>query len=77
MRLSPLSQVRSVITGKNRFPVTIRQITGCPRINWHLRNRSSRIQRCRGGAGGFSLAGVEPPARRATQVDPVMVLRSE
>ena len=26
MRLSPLSQVRSAITGKNRFPVTIRQI---------------------------------------------------
>ena len=26
MRLSPLSQVRSVITGKNRFPVTIRQV---------------------------------------------------
>jgi hypothetical protein len=26
MRLSPPSQVRSVITGKNRFPVTIRQI---------------------------------------------------
>ena len=28
MRLSPLSQVRSAITGKNRFPVTIRQIQG-------------------------------------------------
>jgi hypothetical protein len=26
MRLSPLSQVRSAITGKNRFPVTIRAI---------------------------------------------------
>ncbi len=26
MRLSSLSQVRSAITGKNRFPVTIRQI---------------------------------------------------
>jgi hypothetical protein len=26
MRLSPLSQVRSAITGKNRFRVTIRQI---------------------------------------------------
>ena len=26
MRLSPRSQVRSAITGKNRFPVTIRQI---------------------------------------------------
>ena len=26
MRLSPLSQVRSAITGKNLFPVTIRQI---------------------------------------------------
>ena len=26
MRLSPLSQVRSAIAGKNRFPVTIRQI---------------------------------------------------
>ena len=25
MRLSPLSQVRSAITGKNRFPVTIQR----------------------------------------------------
>jgi len=30
MRLSPLSQVRSAITGKNRFPVTIRQIQERP-----------------------------------------------
>jgi hypothetical protein len=28
MRLSPLSQVRSAITGKHRFPVAVRQIQG-------------------------------------------------
>ena len=37
MRLSPLSQVRSVITGKNRFPVTIRQI--------QVHKKASRIER--------------------------------
>ena len=30
MRLSPLSQVRSAITGKHRFPVAIRQIQVLP-----------------------------------------------
>jgi hypothetical protein len=34
MRLSPLSQVRSAITGKNQFPVTIRQIQAMEPKKW-------------------------------------------
>jgi hypothetical protein len=41
MRLSPLSQVRSAITGKNRFPVTIRQIQARRELARHYLLHSS------------------------------------
>jgi hypothetical protein len=44
MRLSPLSQVRSATTGKNRFPVTIRQL-GCPLTSSPLSHRR-RVHTC-------------------------------
>ena len=45
MRLSPLSQVRSAITGKNRFPVTIRQIQASL-----VRSRISSVRLCHANA---------------------------
>jgi hypothetical protein len=49
MRLSPLSQVRSAITGKNRFPVTIRQIQVPRRSTLALERRETppKEKQCR------------------------------
>jgi hypothetical protein len=42
MRLSPLSQVRGTITGKNRFPVTIRQIQATDQFEFRCTGRKMR-----------------------------------
>ena len=60
MRLSPLSQVRSAITGKNRFPVTIRQIQVSHRAcRWSQSTQMRRPERLT-----FSSPGTYWPLRR-------------
>jgi len=70
MRLSPLSQVRSAITGKNRFPVTIRQIQDVKVVQELLRHASTKVTL-------DVYAQALTPAKRAAQRKVVLMIRGE